>query len=419
MYTARFVFEDGLGTQVRLVNSPEEVPANAPVVFYGSKASDQGIQIMPQGLLSQRDIADIDVAIGEWQDLPTLFPTSGTLPFDLFAAVFYLISRYEEYLPHRSDKHGRFDPCHSLAHQQGFLQRPLIDEWLVQFRQVLVKQYPDISLHERSFQHINTVDVDTAYAYIGKGTVRTVGAFIRSLLRADMNDLRARSQALLGRTKDPFDTFSMIIESQQKFGFSSIFFFLLGDYGVNDKNIPYTSLSFQSLIKHVNDYCEVGIHPSYASTVEPGRIKVELERLQQIVHQPIRKSRQHFLKIRLPDSYRHLLQCEVTDDYSMAYASEPGFRASTSLPFYWYDLEQEEISPLRVHSFALMEATFKYYHHLSPETALERMKPIIDRVRNVNGVLYTTWHNDTLSEHGDWKGWQSLYHRVLAYIHQG
>ena len=129
------------------------------------------------------------------------------------------------------------------------------------------------------------------------------------------------------------------------------------------------------------------------------------------------KSRQHFLKIQLPKTYRNLIEADIQDDYSMAYASHSGFRASTCTPFRFYDLDLELETDLRVHSFPLMEATYKYYKHQTPDQALELMKPVVDKVKAVNGILYTTWHNDSLSEHGEWKGWRKLYEQLLKYIH--
>ena len=109
------------------------------------------------------------------------------------------------------------------------------------------------------------------------------------------------------------------------------------------------------------------------------------------------------------------MQLGITDDYTMGYASEPGFRAGTCTPFYFYDLKNEAETSLKIHPFCLMEATFKYYKDISPERAIEQMKPIIDEVKNVNGTLYTLWHNEFLSDVKDFKGWKRVFEEMVEY----
>jgi hypothetical protein len=145
---------------------------------------------------------------------------------------------------------------------------------------------------------------------------------------------------------------------------------------------------------------------------------MEANRLKEIIHMPVTHSRQHFLKIDIPRSYRELLEVEVYNDYSMGYASELGFRASTCTSFLFFDLEQNRQTRLRVYPYSLMEATLKYYMGKNPEDAMQYFKPIIDRVKNVNGLLCTLWHNDSLSDYGEWEGWRKVYEDMLGYIYQ-
>ncbi|MEM9024825.1 MAG: polysaccharide deacetylase family protein, partial [Bacteroidota bacterium] len=156
-----------------------------------------------------------------------------------------------------------------------------------------------------------------------------------------------------------------------------------------------------------------GLHPSFGSNADPARLKLELERLSGVLHLEVRKSRQHFLKLSLPSTYRNLLDLGITDDYTMGYAAAFGFRASTSLPFYFYDLDQERETTLKVHPFCVMEATFKYYLRVPPEEALDHIRPMVQAVRDVNGSLMCVWHNDSLSNHRIWQGWQGLYEAMV------
>ena len=127
------------------------------------------------------------------------------------------------------------------------------------------------------------------------------------------------------------------------------------------------------------------------------------------------KSRQHFLKLTLPETYRNLIDLDITDDYTMGYASQVGFRASICTPFNFYDLDMELETKLKVHSFAFMEGTLKYHMKVGPEEAMQKIKPLIDDVKSVNGVFMSLWHNDTLNNQKLWAGWRAVYINMVEY----
>lgn len=374
-----------------------------------------GFHIKPKGILSQTGVQDQSPKVREWEGLPIFFKTaSNDLPFDLFAAAFYLITRYEEYLPHKRDVHGRFMAQESLAFKEGFLHRPIVHLWMEKLFALLKKKYTALTIPKRSYSFLSTIDVDNAYAYKEKGLMRTLGAFGRSIIKGDKEDIAERSAVLMGKKEDPFNTFDKFIALHEKHNIQAIFFFLVADYGLNDKNVPITSRAFQRLIKHVNDYTEVGIHPSFSSNTEPKKLKVEIERLRNVTHREITKSRQHFLVLNFPTTYRRLLEAGITEDYTMGFPSEFGFRAGVTESFPFYDLEMENETPLIVHPFCAMEATLRYYKQVTPEKALPYFERIIKEVKSLKGTFCLLWHSDTLSGHKEWENWEGLYEKVLA-----
>ena len=70
-------------------------------------------------------------------------------------------------------------------------------------------------------------------------------------------------------------------------------------------------------------------------------MKKEKNRLEGITNMQTKRSRQHYLRFSLPETYQQLIDLEIEEDYSMGYASHVGFRASTCTPFYFYDLDFE------------------------------------------------------------------------------
>ena len=388
---------------------------DGPKLNYSMRILQEELFVECHDLLGEKGISDQEIHITKWEGLPVFFQTSSysSLPFDVFAASFYLLSRYEEYLPHIRDNHERFMAKESLAFQHGFLQKPLVNLWLQKLLFLIQQAHPDFRPQGSEFKFISTIDIDNAYCYLEKGLARTIGAFARSLWKGEKEEVKERWEVLRKKHSDPYDTFELQLALQEKYDLEVVYFVLLADYGLNDKNIPFQSRKFQLLIKHLSDHAQVGIHPSFGSNDDDAKLKEEWKRLKNIIKREVTISRQHFLKLSFPTTYRNLIDLGVQHDYTMGYAAYPGFRASICHPFYFYDLELEQSTSLRVHPFIVMDATFNYYLDFTPEQALSLTEELMQEVKKVNGTFVTLWHNETWSEHGAWKGWSQLYEEIV------
>ena len=387
---------------------------DGPAINYSNKLKGK-VQIMPSRLLFEHGIAEQEIAVSEWEGLPIFFATSirSKIPFDLFAAGFYMATRYEEYLPHRSDSHQRFSAQDSLAWQNGFLKRPVVDLWGLKLKETLSEAFPDLKFGERKYRYLNTIDVDNAWAFRQKGFMRTLAGFGSSLFRFDFSTFSERLKVLLGKARDPYDTYEFLLKMQREHNAETIYFFLLADYGLNDKNVPVFSDKFQSLIKSLADYAQVGIHPSYGSNHNPERLRTEVARLAEITRQEVKRSRQHFLKLAFPDTYRRLVSLDITEDHTMGFASQVGFRSGLCSSYQHYDLDQEAPSVLRIQPFAVMDGTLNEYLKISPAEAIAVVKELIAEVRAVDGTFVSLWHNETVNDRGKWKGWQDVYIQTI------
>lgn len=415
-YMFRLYFRELLGLELRVTDNPQEFLAwEGPRVSYAQQPLTDELFFYSRNLLFETGINEQNISVFEWEGNKVFFATgkASALPFDPFAAGFYLVSRYEEYLPHIRDNIDRFDAKNSLAYQHGFLLRPVINEWALLVMAKLQEKFPKLVFKRKNYSYIPTIDIDNAFAYRQKGFMRTIGGYVKALINFNFEDIRLRTRVLLGLQKDPYDTYTYQLALQKQYNLKPIYFFLVGDYGVNDKNISTQNRRFRELIRHISDYAQVGVHPSFGSNKEPSRLQVEISRLKNILHGDITKSRQHFLMLKFPNTYRHLIERDITDDYSMGFANEIGFRAGICTPFYFYDLDFESETSLRVHPFAVMDATLNLYMHLSPEEAITRVKQIIHDVKKVDGVFMSLWHNETLSDEKQWRGWRAVYEAIV------
>ena len=412
------VFDSWLGLKSSITSSLEAFLQHEGIrINYSNERIHQLELFLPASeLLKVGPIQEIKYNTLKYNKIPALFEINipnSTLPFDLFATIFFHLSRYEEYLPYQADHHQRFTFKESWGFQNDCLHIPVVDQLVTILEQQLEKVYPQINTKKRSFSFKPTYDIDMAWAYRHKGMARTTGGVLKDLSKGNKERLKERWEVLAQNKIDPFDTYKHFQQWEEQYSLTSIYFFLLGDYSQYDQNIAATQPIFRQLIQRIATTNKTGIHPSYQSNTSLKILDLEINRLKNITKQSITKSRQHFLKLHLPETYRNLLKYNIKEDYSMGYAGQIGFRAGTSLSFYWYDLRLEAMTSLVVHPFQIMDVTLKEYLHLTPEQAKLRISEMIKTIRSVNGTFCSLWHNSSFSSIGRWEDWEQVYIHLL------
>ena len=419
-YIFKVLFSDIYVIEYSLTDDKEAYIASEFVKINYSKNSicHDEVFVESNGLLSEKGINELDIQIQLVNGEPAFFiaTNKNAYPFDIFATSFYLISRYEEYLPHLKDKYNRYKAEESLAYKHRFLQKPIVNIWLKQFIHQLQSQFPNLIIQYPKFKYISTIDIDNAYLYKGKGFIRSVAFLLKAMSSFDFDAIKMAFQVTSKKRKDPFDTYSLQFNLQKKYNLVVRYFMLMGDYGMNDKNISYNNSNFQVLVKRLADLAPVGVHPSFGSNINEKKLAVEVKRLEDIQKREVSFSRQHFLQLSLPKTYKRLIEAGITDDYTMGYASHLGFRAGIASPFTFYNLDMEQILPITIHPFAIIDDTLKFNMGLGADEVIEKISGIIDVVKQVNGTLISIWHNDTLSDEGVWKGWRNVYEDMVKLI---
>lgn len=419
LYVCDFIFSEYFGFNYSIVTTHEMLDSNIPIVYYESVGLvENSISVPLCGLLHENGIKDFVPTCVIGSRFPMLFPANveSKIPFDIFSATFYLLSRYEEYNQpeEKFDKHGRFKPEESIAFVNGFLGRPLIDEWMVYFKTILEEFYPNLSFKKRNFESVVTVDVDTAFAFAGRSLVYTYLAIFKDVLLLRFNRLFQRFLFSRNPEKDPYNTFSFIINTLSQYQSRCILFLHVGNRSDRDNPSPYYHSHYQALMNTLRSKCQLAWHPSYASHQFEALLDIEKERIEKVLKSSVKDTRFHYLKFELPKSYHKIIQLGIQNDYSMSYSGFPGFRASTCQAFLWYDLVEEKSTDLRIHPFPFMERSFEKYQKESFEKAFETMCTFIDLVKKHKGVLYTTWHNDSFSN----PDWKKVFEQTMKYIHR-
>lgn len=420
-YAFDIIFTLGLGVSVSFVDRETDFTHHPGVLwvhYHTSPPSNAHISFPNTGFLSEKGIRTFEPKVAQFDNNFQLFPIQNhhnhTFGFDLPAAVFYLLTRYEEYLPFSGDEHNRFPAIQSLAYRYHFLQRPLINEWIRDLRQYLLSQGFLLPPSPLSYRFTPTYDIDLAWAFRERPLWLHIGALTRDALRWNWTSLSDRLAVLSQRKPDPYDTFTWLNQLHHQHHLQPIYFWLIGDRSLWDRNVSPDRPAYQALFRKINHHNLCGIHPSYLSNDKPRQLEKEIKRYQMMAGEPPTKSRQHYLKLQFPKTYRTLMRLGIKHDFSMGFADQPGFRASFSGTFPWYDLQEERITPLQISPFSVMDVTLYKYLKLTPEESLEYLTEWVDLSQQWDIPLLSLWHNSSFYPPMGWKDMEWVYQSFLA-----
>ncbi len=420
-YASRLIFTTILKNEVSFtVNASLFLKSKLPKLNYSYKKFSNEFYIKPHRLLHCKALIQPDIQ-PVWHNGQKYFFESSSdsdLPFDPLAASFYLVTRYEEYLPGERDIHGRFPATESILTKYELLKKPVVNLWARLLGEMLKKRFPLLIFPNPAFEFLPTIDIDNAWAYAHKGFWRGTAALVKDLIKGNIRQAGSRLRVWSGKEPDPYDTYDFLDKMFLGNEKSVLFFFLLANYNRFDKNVSWHNRHLKKMIHKVADKYSAGIHPSYASGTGRGaeRLIAEISRLKTITGAPVEKSRQHFLNMQFPQTYRHLIEAGITEDYTMGYPSHTGFRAGICTPYLFYDLKRETTTTLKIIPFQVMDVTLRSYMGLTPNEAMAEVEQLMQEVKNAGGTFSAVWHNETLIDKGIWKGYREVFKSM---IHKG
>lgn len=374
---------------------------------YSSNTFKEVISIPDSGYFKQFDIYN-DPEFFELLEL-----SDDTINFDIFSSIFYLITRCEEYREFEKDEHGRFSAYQSILYKKTLLNRPIVDEWIKSLKQFLENIFGISIQAMESPTFISTIDIDIMYAFKNKSLWLQLASLMKDCLRLNLSRIRDR---LLG--SDPYDTYAFLKNVHEEYGHEGIVFIQCSKRSKYDKGLSPDSHSFKNVVDSLKTDFDIGIHPSYDSDSKAEIIENEKKKLESLSGSIIKKSRQHFLRVSFPDTYRALIESGIELDYSMGYHDSAGFRAGTSYLFNWYDLERDQATQLKIVPFQIMDVCYRKYQKREGHEIFQDVKRMIDRTFDIGGNLSIIWHNSSFYEQEGWEGYDKLYRGILEYAKQ-
>ncbi|APA64922.1 polysaccharide deacetylase family protein [Maribacter sp. 1_2014MBL_MicDiv] len=412
-YVMRHIFVVILGIEIDFTTKVEDfIKHTGAKITYTKQPLQNEFFVRSNELLFEQGINDVQLNIGDWEGTPCFFQTGdkSTLPFDIFAASFFMLSRYEEYLPHVKDIHGRFSPKDSVAYQNGFLLKPVVDIWAYKLLEALKERFEDLEFKHKSYDFISVIDVATSHCYANRGVVRGLVGMLMDLGTLKFKRVYERIAVGLNRQKDPYDNYAELIDLHKRYKVKCNYFFQFADYSKYDKNVSTNSMKFKSLIKYVADYVPVSMAASYSSFSDLELLKKEKANLEEVINRPVNNSKMRYNRVDVPQTYRNLIAAEFTNDYTMGYTFELGFRAGTCTAFQFYDIPLEVKQPIKIHPFAIHDISLSKIK--KDNDVLCQVKALTNEVRKVNGTLITMFSNEVLGNKED-RDWMSLYAEII------
>ena len=338
--------------------------------------------------------------------------SDGTVVFyaDIIAATFFMLSRWEEKAVPEIDEHGRFPAMASVAYKQGFLDRPIVDEYALILREWLKVLVPRWAPKPQTFSVRLSYDIDAIKRFPSWWHgLRTIGGDLLkrhnlSLAFHSLQDL-IRSPYLRGIFR--------LAELSRTYGLKSAFYFMAVGPSDMDSGYDVNSPLMRRTINALQEQgFEIGLHASYYSFNNPERLAAEKARLDKVLGKTRYGVRQHYLRFRAPDTWRHWEQVGFVYDSTVGYADHEGFRCGTCYPFRPFDVEQNRELNLWELPLIVMDGTLRWYHGFTPEQGEARILELAQRCKQVGGTFTLLWHNTSLD--GEWRPWAEMYQRVVG-----
>lgn len=332
--------------------------------------------------------------------------------FDIFAAVFYIVTEYHNWAKPNKDQYDRYRE--SKSEISPLLQIPIVHLYAEHLWKLLKLKNPNLKRNQSQFDYEFTFDIDQPWMFLHKPLKIKLLSLAKTILKGK---LQASSKLLkIWWTKnDPFAVYDFIFKN-----FNSAktkVFFLINRSSKHDSRFSFKNKVFQDLIRKCEQKnYKIGIHPSFETYRDRNLLEFEKIQLENIFNKQIINSRQHYLRYNLPETFQNYENIGLKHDYSICPIDYVGFKLGVCTSIPWFDLSKNRITEIELHPSQIMDRTLQLYLKKSPEEAIKSISEIINQVRSVNGTFRILMHNTTFSEEAEWRAWRKVFERMLEIL---
>jgi len=351
------------------------------------------------------------------KDIPVLFGKNEiefqehevTIGHDIFADVFFMLSRWEEKAIDERDYLGRFPVHASLSFKFNFLHRPVVNEWIEMLKNIIRRLVPSFRFNiKHKFELIFTHDVDLL------NTPVTIREFAKDILkRKSIKAFSKRINYLLSR-KNPYDVFDYYMDVSEKHDTLSRFYFMTGHNLIGKDGEPYNNTPlYLEVIKKIKDRGHIiGFHPSLFTYNNPDMFLKEKNILERDTGLKIKEGRQHALRFAVPDTWRIWEDAGMETDSTMGFSGKEGFRCGTGNTFPVFDIIRKKQLKLKESPLIVMDTTLHINRKLSENESKAIIRNMIETGNRYNMPINLLFHN-LIADTIDWNDWKSLHEELF------
>lgn len=349
---------------------------------------------------------------------------------DICGSAFYMLTRYEECVGTERDQKDRFLSHHSLAFREGFLNRPIINEYVELLWEMLITLWPGLTRAMRTSKFILSHDVDWPFYTVGKTHLQMLKeAVADTVKRYSVDSAYKKAKAMWftrsgNLSRDPFNTFRWIMDQSEKAGIRSAFYFITQETAKGlDGNYSMYDPEIQQLVREI--YArghEIGLHPSFYTYNDTNRIKEQFSILIDVmqangIYQQAWGGRQHYLRWKGPATWQFWEDAGLNYDSTLSYSDMPGFRCGVCYEYSVFNLETRQQLKLKERPLIVMEQTILHaaYMGLKRQEALELITYYYEQCKRFNGDFTLLWHNSQLVKSGEVALYEDCMQLVQTY----
>jgi hypothetical protein len=336
---------------------------------------------------------------------------------DIFAGLFFMLTRWEEIAVSNFDIHGRFVEEQNLSVRFGFYDRPIVNEY-IQLLEKLLHNFCNIDIkNKRGCKVFLTHDVDETARYDTFFKIlKALGGDIikRKSLSTLFGTLKDCYNIKIKKQSDVYDTFDLLMDLSDKKAVKSRFYFIPGYNGEVDVRFDIRN----SKIKNITEKIKlrghiIGIHPSYSSFCNKKQLEAEKDRLEEYCTN-IEEGRQPYLRFKIPDTWQDWEDSNLKVDSSIGFYNRIGFRAGICYEYPVFNVVTRKQLNLRERPLIVMDTALRKLC-VTKEKSVETVFKLHEYIKKYNGDFVLLWHNNNLKVN-EWAGWDKVYQQIIEKV---
>lgn len=348
------------------------------------------------------------------------------LPIDIFGSAFFMLTRYEEGVSRERDQHDRFPARASVAYREGFLDRPIVDEYVEVLWACVKHLWPRLRRRERKAGKFITCDVDWPYEPVRRSIWKTARASVsavkngRGIQCAGRKWLDLYTHLAGGVSRDPYrSAIDWIMKCNEAIGNRVAFFFIVKRTHELDGVADFESEEMRSLLREISMRGhEIGLHPGYNCYNNEQNLAISIEILKRVlreegIKQPGIGSRMHFLRWDRRTTPQLLEKYGIAYDSTLGFPDIAGFRCGTSFEYTMYDVSSRTPLALKERPLVTMESTIiadRYENLGYSDEAIDRFLDLKCSCQWYRGQYTLLWHNSHFGRCDD----KAFYLQLIA-----